>query len=117
MSAIRWISGPRARRVRGLRPGGATDRLGPLNAVLQSAEARSSTEAGRTLGISAFAEAYPEITPELDFSDRLVDVIDEGFDAVMRTGKVANSNLRMRALGTYGRVRSNAVVGGLPNFA
>jgi DNA-binding transcriptional LysR family regulator len=52
----------------------------------------------------AFVEAYPEITLELDFTDRLVDVIEEGFDVVMRTGKVVDSNLKMRVLGTYGYV-------------
>ena len=160
------------------------DRLGPLNAFIHAAEARSFTAAGRALGISAsavgkaiarleerlgaplfhrstrsitltpegarflkrcqtifgeieaaeleiaestapkgvlrvslpligmlmtpalaaFAEAYPEITLELDFTDRMVDVIEEGFDVVMRTGKVADSNLKMRVLGTYGYV-------------
>ena len=54
--------------------------------------------------ICGFAEAYPEIELDLDFSDRLVDVIEEGFDAVMRTGKVNDSSLRMRTLGTYSYV-------------
>lgn len=57
-----------------------------------------------TPALAAFAEAYPEITLELDFTDRLVDVIEEGFDVVMRTGKVVDSNLKMRVLGTYGYV-------------
>ena len=57
-----------------------------------------------TPALAAFAEAYPEITLELDFTDRLVDVIEEGFDVAMRTGKVSDSNLRMRVLGTYGYV-------------
>jgi DNA-binding transcriptional LysR family regulator len=30
--------------------------------------------------ISAFAKVYPEIALDLDFTDRLVDVIEEGFD-------------------------------------
>jgi DNA-binding transcriptional LysR family regulator len=54
--------------------------------------------------LGVFAAAYPDITLELDFSDRLVDVIEEGFDVVMRTGKVSDSNLKMRVLGTYGYV-------------
>ena len=57
-----------------------------------------------TPALAAFAEAYPEITLELDFTDRLVDVIEERFDVVMRTGKVSDSNLKMRVLGTYGYV-------------
>jgi DNA-binding transcriptional LysR family regulator len=34
--------------------------------------------------ISAFAEAYPAIELDLDFSDRLVDVIEEGFEVTRR---------------------------------
>lgn len=36
--------------------------------------------------LSDFAKRYPDIHLELDFSDRLVDVVEEGFDAVIRTG-------------------------------
>ena len=57
-----------------------------------------------TPALAAFAEAYPEIKLELDFTDRLVDVIEEGFDVVMRTGKVSDSALKTRVLGTYGYV-------------
>lgn len=51
--------------------------------------------------LSAFMRAYPEIELDLDFTDRLVDVIDEGFDAVVRTGEVSDSRLMTRALGTF----------------
>ncbi len=51
--------------------------------------------------ISAFASQYPEIELDLNFSDRMVDVIEEGFDVVMRTGAAADSQLVTRTLGTY----------------
>lgn len=51
--------------------------------------------------IASFVRTYPEIELDLDFTDRLVDVIDEGFDAVVRTGDVSDSRLMTRALGTY----------------
>jgi DNA-binding transcriptional LysR family regulator len=54
--------------------------------------------------VCAFAAAYPEIALDLDFTDRLVDVIEEGFDVVMRTGAVSDSLLKMRTLGTYSYV-------------
>src|SRR6202007_2965429 len=38
-----------------------------------------------------------------DFNDRVVDVIDEGFDAVVRFAEVGDSRLMTRALGTYRR--------------
>jgi DNA-binding transcriptional LysR family regulator len=46
---------------------------------------------------------YPEITLDLDFSDRVVDVIEDGFDAVVRFADPGDSGLMSRALGTYRR--------------
>jgi len=63
--------------------------------------------------ISAFAETYPEIELDLDFTDRLVDVIEEGFDAVVRTGRLSDSLLKVRTLGTY----SYVIVGAPAYFA
>ncbi len=51
--------------------------------------------------IMAFMRAYPEIELDLDFTDRLVDVIDEGFDAVIRTGEARDSRLMMRRAGRF----------------
>jgi DNA-binding transcriptional LysR family regulator len=48
-----------------------------------------------------FMREYPEIELDLDFTDRMVDVIEEGFDAVVRTGKPADSRLSARRLGTF----------------
>ncbi|MDR6670061.1 LysR family transcriptional regulator [Rhizobium sp. 1399] len=54
--------------------------------------------------ISSFMAAYPEINLDLDFTDRLVDVIEEGFDAVIRTGEVRDTRLMSRKLGTFRHV-------------
>jgi DNA-binding transcriptional LysR family regulator len=54
--------------------------------------------------VSAFMESYPEINLDLDFTDRLVDVIEEGFDAVIRTGEVRDTRLMSRKLGTFKHV-------------
>ncbi|TNL08710.1 LysR family transcriptional regulator [Kosakonia cowanii] len=51
--------------------------------------------------VSAFMRRYPEIELDLDFSDRIVDVIEEGFDAVIRTGEPADSRLMSRQMGTF----------------
>ncbi|MET4071770.1 DNA-binding transcriptional LysR family regulator, partial [Bradyrhizobium sp. S3.2.6] len=51
----------------------------------------------------AFMRAYPEITLDLDFSDRVVDVIEEGFDAVVRFADAGDTRLMSRALGMYRR--------------
>ncbi|NIL16157.1 LysR family transcriptional regulator [Pseudomonas sp. ATCC PTA-122608] len=51
--------------------------------------------------LTDFMRAYPEIELDVDFSDRMVDVIEEGFDAVIRTGKPEDSRLMARHLGYY----------------
>ncbi|WLH77442.1 LysR family transcriptional regulator [Pseudomonas sp. FP2335] len=51
--------------------------------------------------LSDFMRAYPQIELDVDFSDRMVDVIEEGFDAVIRTGKPEDSRLMARHLGHY----------------
>lgn len=51
--------------------------------------------------VMAFMRAYPEIELDLDFTDRLVDVIEEGFDVVIRTGEARDSRLMMRRLGAF----------------
>ena len=51
--------------------------------------------------LSAFIREYPEIRLDLDISDRIVDVIDDGFDVVLRTGEGSDSRLVSRVLGYY----------------
>ncbi|MEQ8966296.1 MAG: LysR family transcriptional regulator [Azospirillaceae bacterium] len=40
-----------------------------------------------------FAEAHPEIALELDLTERLVDLVGEGYDAAIRSGPLADSAL------------------------
>lgn len=51
--------------------------------------------------MAAFRSAYPEVELELDFNDLLVDVIEEGFDVVIRSGDLADSRLMSRKLGPF----------------
>ena len=51
--------------------------------------------------LEEFMRAYPQIELDLDFTDRMVDVIEEGFDAVVRTGEPADSRLSARRLGSF----------------
>ena len=51
--------------------------------------------------LAAFANQYPEIELDLDFSDRLVDIVNEGFDVAIRTGEGEDSRLMSRRLGSY----------------
>ena len=54
--------------------------------------------------ISAFMRKYPEVLVDIDFSDRIVDVIEDGFDVVLRTGASEDSRLTSRLLGNYTHV-------------
>lgn len=51
--------------------------------------------------LARFMARFPEIQLDLEFTDRLVDVIEEGFDAVIRTGVLNDSRLMARRLGDY----------------
>lgn len=60
-----------------------------------------------TLFMARFAQfkrLYPDIVLDIDYSDRLVDVIEEGFDAVIRTGEPSDSRLMKRYIGTCRKV-------------
>ena len=51
--------------------------------------------------LTAFMVAYPDIELDLHFSDHLVDVVNDGFDVVVRTGEATDSRLIARSLGNY----------------
>lgn len=51
--------------------------------------------------LNAFMRAYPDVCLDLEFTDRLVEVIDEGFDVVIRAGGIADSRLVSRSLGEF----------------
>ncbi|WP_454692354.1 LysR family transcriptional regulator [Achromobacter aloeverae] len=48
-----------------------------------------------------FRREYPDIELDLDFNDRLVDVVEGGFDAVIRSGPLVDSRLAARRLGPF----------------
>ena len=48
-----------------------------------------------------FSQLYPDVELDCDFSDRLVNVIDEGFDVAIRSGEMQDSRLQARALGPF----------------
>jgi DNA-binding transcriptional LysR family regulator len=48
-----------------------------------------------------FMRLYPEIELDLDFNDRIVDVIEAGLDVVMRSGTLTDSRLMSRRVGPF----------------
>jgi len=47
-----------------------------------------------------FMQRYPQVELEIELSDRIVDVVDEGFDAVVRISRLVDSTLVHRKLAT-----------------
>jgi DNA-binding transcriptional LysR family regulator len=51
-----------------------------------------------TNAFATFVAEYPLVKLDLDYSDRLVDVVDEGFDVVIRSGDTGDSRLLHKTL-------------------
>lgn len=51
-----------------------------------------------------FVREYPDITLDLEFTDRVVDIVAEGYDAALRAGALRDSALRSRRLATVSHV-------------
>ena len=51
--------------------------------------------------VTRYLAAYPAVDVELVLSDRFVDVVEEGYDAVLRLGSLRDSSLVARALAPY----------------
>lgn len=58
-----------------------------------------------------FRRRYPAIDLELDFNDRKVDLIENGYDAAIRSGDLSDSSLMARRLGPF-----RFVVCGSPDY-
>jgi DNA-binding transcriptional LysR family regulator len=50
--------------------------------------------------VAAFAERHPQVSLDLDLSDRTVDLVEEGFDLAIRIGPSGQQALVSRRLGT-----------------
>ncbi len=48
--------------------------------------------------IALFAQQYPDVEMDIDFDDRHVDLVGEGYDVVVRIGAMADSSLIARKL-------------------
>lgn len=51
-----------------------------------------------------FIQAFPKLKLELDLSDRLVDIVAEGYDLVIRTGEIQSSSMMTKSLDSFRHV-------------
>jgi len=51
--------------------------------------------------LADFMALYPQIELDLEFTDRLVDIVGEGFDVVMRGGQPQDSRLNAKFIGHF----------------
>lgn len=51
--------------------------------------------------ISQYLKTYPDVQVDLTLNDRVVDLIEEGFEAAIRIGPLADSSLLARTLAPY----------------
>jgi DNA-binding transcriptional LysR family regulator len=88
---------------------GLMEEFDALDAAVRSASGRAGGRIALTVPMSfgstqlapaliAFAEAFPDIQLDVSFSDRIVNLIDEGFDAAVRIGEPQDSSLIARRL-------------------
>lgn len=77
--------------------GSVRDETGPSGLLRVSAPVSFGT---RQLdpALLEFAEAYPAVTLEVFYADRMVNLVDEGFDVAVRIGHLADSSLIARRL-------------------
>ncbi|MGD8566939.1 MAG: LysR family transcriptional regulator [Gammaproteobacteria bacterium] len=61
--------------------------------------------------LAIFMHRYPEVKLEVEFNDRLIDVVAEGYDVVIRVGEIKDSNLVARKF-----TSSRAVVVASPDY-
>ena len=85
-----------------------TQRQGALRGRLRIGAPMDFGRAHLAAPLAAFAAAHPELSLEVDFADRFVDVVDEGFDVVVRIGDLSDSSLIARRLAPCRRVLCGA---------
>ena len=60
---------------------------------------------------SAFLHKYPEVNLEVELNDRIIDVVAEGYDVVIRVGHISDSSLVARAF-----TKSKSVIIASPEY-
>lgn len=81
-----------------------TDRTGREGGTIRMTAPQ--TPGGRFLGkwLARFLRQHPDIRIELDLNDRVVNLLEQGYDLALRVGPLADSSLVARLLGSSERL-------------
>jgi DNA-binding transcriptional LysR family regulator len=97
-------------------------RMDAAAAAMQEAEAEATRTSGIATGklrlalpatfgrlwiapmLPAFLAAYPDVSLEVEYADRYIDLIAEGFDAAIRLGELSDSRLVTKKLTSHRRL-------------
>jgi DNA-binding transcriptional LysR family regulator len=74
--------------------------LAPAGTLRVTAPVTFGTEA-LTPALSVYLDRYPEVSIDVVLSDRVVDLVEEGFEAAIRIGQLPDSALIARPLAAY----------------
>jgi DNA-binding transcriptional LysR family regulator len=94
---------------------GILDDLDQAELAVRSAQSEAAGTLKLTLPMSfgvqevapllpAFLQAHPQLVIDVDFSDRFVDLVREGFDLAIRAGRLSDSSLVARRLASFSMV-------------
>ncbi|MCF6272589.1 MAG: LysR family transcriptional regulator [Rhodobacteraceae bacterium] len=84
----------------------ASETSGSLTGKIKVSAPLSFGLAHLTPLISDFAKSHPDLQLHMDFNDRQVDLVDEGYDLAIRIAKLEDSTLKARKLVEITRVVS-----------
>ncbi|HEX8615454.1 MAG TPA: LysR family transcriptional regulator [Telluria sp.] len=87
-------------QVRAAESGAEAMRLAPRGRLRISAPVTFGSESLSPL-LPAYLSQYPDVSLDLELNDRLVDVVDDGYDAVIRIGELDDSGMIARRLRPY----------------
>ncbi len=74
------------------------DSAGDVRGRIRVSASRTFADAPIGLSLIDFAAGHPDVVLDIDLDDRLVDLVEEGFDVAIRISRLENSSLIARRL-------------------
>lgn len=74
---------------------------GTVKGRIRLSTSRTFADSSMGLSLIEFAERYPQIRLDLSLDDRMVDLVEQGFDLAIRIGDLQDSGLIVRRLANF----------------